>query len=106
MTATSLLAETDDSDDPDDEQATASEGVLDELNLSVPASADRGEAAAIAAAIGAHLRDRAAAAANADEEEESERCDRWSLCGRLDGRTPPRRVARGEEWKTAGRLRR
>ncbi|GAA0449792.1 hypothetical protein MUK72_10230 [Halococcus dombrowskii] len=105
MTATSLLAETDDPGDSDDEQATASEGVLDELNLSVPASADRGEAAAIAAAIGAHLRDRAAAAASADEEG-SESCDRWSLCGRLDGRTPPQGIARGEEWKTAGRLRR
>ncbi|WP_256687739.1 hypothetical protein [Halococcus qingdaonensis] len=102
MTPTSLLAET---DDPDDARAAATEDVLDELDLSVPTSADRGEAAAIAAAIGAHLRDRAAAAANADEEE-SEHCDRWSLCGRLDGRTPPQRVARGEEWKTAGRLRR
>ena len=102
MTPTSLLAETDDSDD---ERAAANEVVLDELDLSVPASADRSEAAAIAAAIGAHLRDRAAAAASTDEEG-PEHCDRWSLCGRLDGRTPPRGVARGEEWKTAGRLRR
>lgn len=105
MTATSLLAETDDVDDADDEQAVTNEAVLDDVSLSVPASADRGEAAAIAVAIGAHLRDRAAAAANADEVP-SEHCDRWSLSGRLDGRTPPRGVAHGEEWKTAGRLRR
>jgi hypothetical protein len=101
MTPTALLAEP---DEPDDEQADATEAVPNEVNLSVPDSADRSEAAAIAAAIGVHLRDRAAAAASDDNG--PEQCDRWSLRGRLDGRTPPRGVARGEEWKTAGRLRR
>jgi hypothetical protein len=79
-------------------------GVLPETtNLAVPASADADEAAAIAVAVGAHLSDRAAARAAADDAPAS--CDPWKLQGRLDGKKPPREVARGEEWKAAARSR-
>ncbi|RJT03130.1 hypothetical protein [Halococcus sp. IIIV-5B] len=77
----------------------------DDVALSIPATANRGEAAAIAAAVGAHLRDRAAAAEAATDGAASE-CDRWKLCDRLGCRDPPRPTAHGEEWKAAGRVRR
>lgn len=72
------------------------------VSLAVPASANHGEAAAIAVAVGAHLHDRAAAGTADDT---TEPCNRWKLCGRLRGQTPPRNVARGEEWKAAARSR-
>jgi hypothetical protein len=100
MASTSQTAETDESNA---DGVGMSETLPDDASLSIPASADGGEAAAIAAAIGAHLHDRTAAAAADDG---PEHCDRWSLCGRLGGRTPPRDVVRGEEWKAAGRVRR
>jgi hypothetical protein len=99
MVFTPSMAETDESNA---EQADASGVPPKDASLSIPASADRGEAAAIAAAIGAHICDRTAAA----EEEGPEYCDRWTLCGRFGSRTPPREVRRGEEWKAAGRVRR
>jgi hypothetical protein len=102
MASTSLTSETDESNASGD-RSGASDALPDETSLSIPASADREEAAAIAAAIGAHLRDRTAAAAT---DEGSDYCDRWTLCGRFEGRTPPREVPRGEEWKAAGRVRR
>jgi nucleoside-diphosphate-sugar epimerase len=67
------------------------------------AKTDADEAAVIAAAVGAHLRDRAAARAATDDAPES--CDRWKLRGRLGDRKVSRDVARGEEWKAAARLR-
>lgn len=99
MASTPSMAETDESNA---EQADASGVLPKDASLSIPVSADRGEAAAIATAIGAHLRDRTAAT----EEEGPDYCDRWTLCGRFGGRTPPREVRRGEEWKAAGRVRR
>ena len=67
-------------------------------------SVDVDETAAIAAAVGAHLRDRAAARA-ATTVDMSEPCDRWKLRNRFDGRELPRGVACGEEWKAAARSR-
>ncbi|WP_049999169.1 hypothetical protein [Halococcus sediminicola] len=99
--STSSTAETGESNTTSD-QSNANDVFPENLRLSLPASADRDEAAAIAAAVGAYLRDRTAAAA-ADG---PEHCDRWTLCGRFGGRTPPREVRRGEEWKAAGRARR
>lgn len=85
-------------------ETRSSGGALPEnVALSVPASANHGETAAIAAAVGAHLHDRAAAGAASDET--TEKCNRWKLCGRLGGRKPPREALRGEEWKAAGRAR-
>jgi hypothetical protein len=75
--------------------------------LSIPPSATRGEAAALASAIGAHLNDQRAAAAAAESGPEP--ADRWSLAGRYGCRHRsdlPRRVERGNEWKMAGRTRR
>lgn len=83
---------------PSDETA-----LPDDVSLSIAETADRGEAAAIAAAVGTHLHDRAAAAAS---DEASSECDRWKLCGRLGIREPPRATTHGNEWKAAGRARR
>ncbi len=88
--------------DAEGETQITDEMLPDTASLVVPASANRGEAAAIAAAVGAHLHDRAAAETADDT---YEKCNRWKLCGRLRGRTPPREVARGEEWKAAARSR-
>ena len=101
MASTSSTAETSESN-ADGDRSDTGDVLPDDATLSIPESADRGEAAAIAAAIGAHLRDRTAATA-ADG---PDYCDRWTLCGRFDGRAPPREVRRGEEWKAAGRARR
>ena len=70
--------------------------------------ADPDEAAAIAAAVGAHLRAEAAAvAAAADEEQADWEGQRWAYAGRLDGvRRRPRRVpecAPTDGWTAAGR---
>jgi len=64
------------------------------------------EAAAIAAAISAHLTDRQRAAAAADEGTPT--VSEWTLAGRLDAvgtrsRRRPRSVDRGNEWKAAAR---
>lgn len=78
---------------------------VETLIEAVPEDADAGEAAAIAAALGAHLRDRAVAGSTSEADVVPEPCSRWKLCGRLGGRKPPRTVARGEEWKAAARSR-
>jgi len=76
--------------------------------LRIPADATPDEAAAIAAAVGAHLRDReAAAAAAAASEEETWDGERWRFGGRLAalGRRE-RRVPAGaptDAWAAAGR---
>jgi len=75
--------------------------------LSIPDTATRGEAAALACAIGAHLNDQLAAAAAAQGGPRS--ANRWALASRYGARSRgdlPRRVKRGEEWKMAGRTRR
>jgi len=75
--------------------------------LTVPDDATDEEAAAIAAAIGAHLRAQEAAAAAADEAEPSWDGDRWSFAGRLRGlqgragRVP--RSAPTDAWTASGR---
>ncbi len=77
--------------------------------LALPADASAQEAAAIAAAIGAHLRDRETAAAlAAGRDDETWDGRRWQFAGRLeglsggDGRVP--RDAPTDEWTAAGRL--
>ncbi|MFC6835871.1 hypothetical protein [Halomarina ordinaria] len=75
------------------------------VSVSIPADASDEEAAALVCAVQAHLADRRAAAAR---ESTPETPDRWSLAGRYGCRTRcdlPRTVARGEEWKMAGRAR-
>ncbi|QLG62734.1 acc operon protein [Halorarum salinum] len=81
---------------------------MDPERLSVPDSADDDEAAAIAAAVGAHLRDREAAAAEAAAAgEETWDGKRWAFAGRtrsLQGRVE--RVPDGaptDAWTAAGR---
>lgn len=76
-------------------------------SISLPADATDAEAAAVAAAIGAHLRDRRQTAARAVASAESIECvDEWRLASKLRSlgkRRPPRSVAVGDEWKAAGR---
>ena len=75
--------------------------------LSLPPTADASEAAAIAAAVGAHLRDQATAAAAAGDDEKSWDGERWSFTGRveaLQGRTVRvPRDAPANAWSAAGR---
>jgi len=89
-------------------------GPAEDDRLELSPEATRAEAAAIAAAIGAHLRDReaAAAAARRAQEEEDER-DGWEgrrfrFAGRLETLTGrSRRVpqnAPNDGWTTAGRF--
>ncbi|MFC7059705.1 acc operon protein [Halovenus salina] len=78
-------------------------------DLSVPENASPAQAAAIAAAVGAHLRDqRVAAAAAADtDDEESWDGERFAFAGRLEAttgrgdRVP--RDAPTDRWTAAGR---
>lgn len=77
-----------------------------DATLAVPTDATDGEAAALAACLGAYLHDRRAAAVAATE---PERANAWTLAGRYGCRCRdelPRTVDRGEEWKMAGRTRR
>ncbi|WP_418281191.1 hypothetical protein [Halorubrum sp. DTA98] len=75
--------------------------------LSIPESADDVEAAAIAAAVAAHLRDREAAAAADGDDDPDWTGKRWAFAGRverLQGRTV--RVPDGaptDPWTAAGR---
>ncbi|WP_058995828.1 hypothetical protein [Haloarcula sp. CBA1127] len=78
----------------------------DDLSLSIPADASQAEAAAIAAAISAHLTDRQRAAKASSQRSTVEYVDEWTLAGRLASvgkRRPPNNVKRGEEWKAAAR---
>ena len=85
--------------------------LLDDPTLDVPPAATREEAAAIAAAIGAHLQDQevaAATAASAADAEEDWNGTRFKYAGRLETVTgTARRVPRNaptDGWTTAGRL--
>ncbi|EMA57087.1 hypothetical protein [Halorubrum lipolyticum] len=89
---------------PADDDAVALDG------LSIPDDADDAEAAAIAAAVAAHVRDgeraAAAAAAAADDEPDWEG-ERWAFAGRVD-RLQNRSVrvpvgAPTDPWTAAGR---
>nr|WP_254769512.1 hypothetical protein [Salinilacihabitans rarus] len=77
------------------------------IDLDVPADATDEEAAAIVAAIGAHLRDRERAAAAAAAEEETWQDARWRFAGRMraqqhrDARVPT--TAPTDPWTAAGR---
>jgi hypothetical protein len=100
MRATEALPVHDDGEVPVIELPTATGTV----RATIPADATDREAAVIAVAITAHLRDEAAAA----EAEGPEPADRWRLSARLD-----RRVGTGlrstpaadDAWKLAGRCR-
>jgi len=78
--------------------------------LIVPADATAEETAAIAAAVGAHLRDReeAAAVAAASDGDDTWDGTRWQFAGRLEGlgghsgRVP--RDVPTDGWSAAGRL--
>lgn len=80
----------------------------DVASIDLPDDADSDEAAAIAAAIGAHLHDQAAAAAAAaSEEEASWDGKRWSYAGRME-QIQARRVrvpsnAPRDAWQASGR---
>ncbi|SDM42399.1 hypothetical protein SAMN04487949_1608 [Halogranum gelatinilyticum] len=55
-------------------------------DISLPDDADPEEAAAIVAALGAHIRDQqAAAAAAAGDEEETWQGEKWTFAGRIEG---------------------
>ncbi|MFC6904040.1 acc operon protein [Halalkalicoccus tibetensis] len=74
--------------------------------LAIPDSADEAEAAAIAAAIGSHLRSQEAAAAG-DDEGPTWEGERWTFAGRVEGtggravRVPT--TAPTDRWTAAGR---
>jgi hypothetical protein len=82
--------------------------------LSIPQTASPEEAAAIAAVVGAHLRDQqlaaAAAMAAAAEGEETWDGKRWAYAGRLEGLTGrTERVPQGaptDGWTASGRTER
>jgi hypothetical protein len=70
---------------PEDD-ATGSMDVAAVLSaLSIPADADEAEAAAIAAAVGAHVTDLERTAAASGEDEASWRDRKWSFAGRIRG---------------------
>lgn len=76
--------------------------------LNVPERASPAEVAAIAAAIGAHLRDqRLAARVTAQDDEETWDGDRFAFAGRLEGLTgETSRVPRDaptDKWTATGR---
>jgi len=83
--------------------------LANELDIDIPDDADDAEAAAIAAAIGAHVSDqgRAAAAAAAGGDEDTWRGRKWAFAGRIDGlqgrsiRVPE--SAPTDAWTAAGR---
>jgi hypothetical protein len=77
--------------------------------LSIPASASPAQVAAIAAAVGAHIRDQRVATAAAADTDDEETWDgkRFAFAGRLEattdcsGRVP--RAAPTDRWTAAGR---
>ncbi|MFC5366389.1 acc operon protein [Salinirubrum litoreum] len=77
--------------------------------LSIPDDADSDEAAAIAAVVGAHLRDQAAlAAASEGEAVETWTEKKWTFAGRIDGLQGRRSVrvpdgAPTDAWTASGR---
>ena len=55
-------------------------------DITIPENADPDEAAAIVAAIGAHMRDQEAAAAAAEgDDEETWQGEQWTFAGRIEG---------------------
>jgi hypothetical protein len=83
----------------------------DDGTLSIPATATPEEAAAIAAAVGAHIRDQqmaAVAAAASGDKEITWDGKRWEFAGRIEALSGvSRRVPREaptDEWTAAGRM--
>jgi hypothetical protein len=100
-------------EEPDETEATEQTASNDDqaadITVSIPDDATSAEAAAISAAISAHITDRQrAAAAAAAAADTVEYVDGLTLAGRLDRfgkRRRPQDVERGEEWKAAARAR-
>ena len=92
---------------PEDVEAAAVASALEDVTLDIPDDASHAEAAAIAVAVGAHLRDREVAAVLAAAGEETWEGKRWSFAGRVEaiqGRSE--RVPMGapiDAWTAAGR---
>jgi hypothetical protein len=83
------------------------DAAIDLDGLSIPDDAGDAEAAAIAAAVAAHLRDGERAAAAAADDEPDWEGERWSFAGRVD-RLQNRSVrvpvdAPTDPWTAAGR---
>lgn len=78
-------------------------------SIRFPDDADPEEAAAIVAALGAHLRDRETAAAEAGDDEETWRGEKWTFAGRIEdlqGRSL-QRIPDGaptDAWTAASRI--
>jgi hypothetical protein len=93
--------------DPEDVNQPLGNVLPEDVSISLPPDATDAEAAAIAAAIGAHLRDREVAAAHAGSEEDTWEGQRWAFDGKLSNRGGSfRRVpldAPTDPWTAAGR---
>ena len=93
--------------DPETVNHSLGDVLPQDVSLSLPQTVSDAEAAAIAAAIGAHLRDRELAAARGEREEETWQGKRWAFAGKLDGcsgstgRVPL--DAPTDQWTAAGR---
>ena len=98
-----------DTSQPNAEPAPAADGATaEDLSLSIPADASPAEAAAITAAVSAHVTDRQRAAAATTQRSTVEYVDEWTLAGRLASvgkRRLPNNVERGDEWKAAAKAR-
>ena len=98
-----------DAPQPNAETAPAADSAkAEDLSLSIPADASQAEAAAITAALSAHITERQRAAEATAQRPTVEYVDEWTLAGRLASvgkRRPPNNVKRGEEWKAAARAR-
>jgi hypothetical protein len=98
-----------DTSQPSAETAPAADSAnAEDLPLSIPADASQAEAAAITAAVSAHVTDRQRAAEATAQRPTVEYVDEWTLTARLASvgkRRPPDNVKRGEEWKAAARAR-
>jgi len=99
-------------EEPEDETGTAAMETPPEVaaeTVSIPDDATEAEAAAISAAVSAHITDRQrAAAAAAAASDSPDYVDEWTMAGRLarfGKKRRPRNVERGEEWKAAARSR-
>mgnify|MGYP006297925139 FL=1 len=105
----SSLEQTDGSEASESATVASDADATPEIRVSIPDDATDAEAAAISAAISAHVTDRQrAAAAAAAASDTAEYVDQWTLAGRLERfgkHLHPRDVERGEEWKAAGRAR-
>lgn len=86
---------------PVSEEGTGNE----QVSVPIPDSATDGEAAALAACLGAYLRDWQVQATSSVSDSTERETDRWTLASRYEcrNRSDLPCVTRGEEWKMAGR---